>query len=374
MLNFINSLTCGSFFILAFIIAINPRRVNIAANKWLSFFLLSVGLVMIDAPLSTLGLYTKYPLILIIINFAVFLIAPTLYLSIVYFVTPAKIFHKKDLWHFLPALLITILSIPTLLSLSEASTNDRDAAEAINDIIANLVLVILPISIYWFLAYRKLMQHQRHIRLFSSSLENIDLAWLRNLLWGLAGMILIFMNEIINISPILARFSPILYGFSAYYLAYFALKQGEIFAEKPQEILEIKTLIEESEEPTIVKKQLLADEQLQVLKNTLIKLMEDGKPYLDSTLSLSKLAQQMQLSTHELSYLINEGFEGNFFSFINRYRVEESKRILMTPQYQHLSMVGIAFEAGFNSKTAFNTAFKKMVGVSPTEFQKLKDS
>ena len=94
MLNFINSLTCGSFFILAFIIAINPRRVNIAANKWLSFFLLSVGLVMIDAPLSTLGLYTKYPLILIIINFAVFLIAPTLYLSIVYFVTPAKIFHK----------------------------------------------------------------------------------------------------------------------------------------------------------------------------------------------------------------------------------------------------------------------------------------
>ena len=370
MLNFINVLTCGSFFILAFIIAINPRRVNIAANKWLSIFLLSIGFVMVDEPFSSLGLYTKYPYFIGIINFSVFLIAPTLYLSIVYFVTPARIFNKKDLWHFLPALSITLLSIPTFISPSEAQIRDIYAAVTIYDIIANLILIIIPLFIYWFLAYRKLMQHQRHIRLFSSSLENIDLAWLRYLLWGLAGMILIFLNEMLNFFPILARFSSILYGFSVYYLAYFTLKQDEIFAEKPQEILEIKTLIEESEESTVVKKQLLASDQLQVLKQTLVKLMEDRKPYLDSTLSLSKLAQLMQLSTHELSYLINEGFDDNFFSFVNRYRIEESKRILMAPQYQHLSMVGIAFEAGFNSKTAFNTAFKKTVGVSPTEFQK----
>jgi AraC-like DNA-binding protein len=77
----------------------------------------------------------------------------------------------------------------------------------------------------------------------------------------------------------------------------------------------------------------------------------------------------MQLSPHELSYLINVGFENNFYNFVNSYRVEESKTLLTSPKHQHLSMLGIAFEAGFNSKTAFYTAFKKMTGVSPTEFK-----
>jgi AraC-like DNA-binding protein len=75
----------------------------------------------------------------------------------------------------------------------------------------------------------------------------------------------------------------------------------------------------------------------------------------------------LQISIHELSYLINTSFNDNFFNSVNRYRIEESKRILTTPQYQHLSMVGLAFEA------AFNTAFKKMAGVSPTEFHKMKN-
>jgi AraC-like DNA-binding protein len=117
---------------------------------------------------------------------------------------------------------------------------------------------------------------------------------------------------------------------------------------------------------------LLNDEQLALLKEKLTHIMENDKPYLGSTLSLPKLTHKLHISTHELSYIINTGFTDNFFGFVNRYRVEESKRILTTPQYQHLSMVGIAFEAAFN--TAFNTAFKKMLGVSPTEFQKSKNT
>lgn len=77
----------------------------------------------------------------------------------------------------------------------------------------------------------------------------------------------------------------------------------------------------------------------------------------------------MGLSVHELSALINEGFGENFAQFVNRHRVEESKTLLLSEKCAHLSMVGIAFEAGFNSKTAFNTAFKKLVGVSPTAYR-----
>lgn len=86
-------------------------------------------------------------------------------------------------------------------------------------------------------------------------------------------------------------------------------------------------------------------------------------------LNLPNLARFMNLSVHEMSELINMGFDENFAQFINRYRVEESKRLLLSEKHAHLSMVGIAFEAGFNSKTAFNMAFKKMVGVSPTAYR-----
>jgi AraC-like DNA-binding protein len=253
---------------------------------------------------------------------------------------------------------------------ADIKIKDLEAPQTQSDLISGLILIILPLAIYWILSYKKLLAHQKNVRLFASNTEGVDLAWLRYFLWGLAAMLVAWFSELVWSLPIISYLSNLIYLASAFYLAYFALQQGEIFSEKPQEALDLKTIIEENEQTDAPRKQVLTNEQLTYLKGKLTNLMLIEKPYLDSTLSLPKLAQKLQISTHELSYLINTGFDDNFFNFVNRYRIEESKRILTTPQYQHLSMVGIAFEAGFNSKTAFNTAFKKMVGVSPTEFQK----
>ncbi|MBP9872856.1 MAG: AraC family transcriptional regulator [Haliscomenobacter sp.] len=97
--------------------------------------------------------------------------------------------------------------------------------------------------------------------------------------------------------------------------------------------------------------------------------MEKEKPYLENDLNLLKLADRLEVNLHTLSFVINEGFRENFAQYINRHRVEEAKKLLEDPGNDHFSMVGIAFTAGFNSKTAFNTAFKKMTGVSPTDFK-----
>lgn len=373
MLNFIATLTGGSFFLLAFIVAINSKRVNRVANRWLAVFLLCVAFVIIDEPLANAHFYTKFPIFIGLINLPVFALAPVLYLTVAYFVTPAKQFRRKDLGHFLLFFVMTLLSILILFVPSEQKIKDLETPNA-NDDTLGLTLIVLPLAIYWAFSYKKLLTHQKNVRLFSSSTETIDLAWLRYFLWGLAFMLLALLSDYIVVLPLRTYITSLIYLVSAFYLAYFALQQVEIFSTKSQETLDIKTVIEENERTDLPKKQLLNDEQLTTLKQTLTQLMQTEKPYLDSTLSLSKLAQMMHISTHELSYLINIGFDDNFSGFVNRYRVEESKRLLTTPQYQHLSMVGIAFEAGFNSKTAFNTAFKKLTAISPTEFQKLKDS
>ncbi len=98
--------------------------------------------------------------------------------------------------------------------------------------------------------------------------------------------------------------------------------------------------------------------------------MEKDKLFLDNGLNLSTVAEKLDISIHETSFLINDTAKGNFYSFINKYRIEEAKKLLVSSKIDELNILGIAFASGFNSKTAFNTAFKKWVGVSPTIYAK----
>ena len=96
--------------------------------------------------------------------------------------------------------------------------------------------------------------------------------------------------------------------------------------------------------------------------------METEKPFLDSQLTLSVLARQIGVNTTVLSYVINSGFEVNFNDFVNRYRIAEVKSRLDDGAAEKDNLLGIALDAGFNSKATFNRAFKKFTGVSPKEF------
>jgi AraC-like DNA-binding protein len=98
--------------------------------------------------------------------------------------------------------------------------------------------------------------------------------------------------------------------------------------------------------------------------------MEHDKLFLDNELGLPGIAEKLGISIHDTSYLINEVTGSNFYNFVNKYRVEEAKNLLASASLEKLNILGIAFAAGFNSKTAFNTAFKKWTGVSPSEYAK----
>ena len=97
--------------------------------------------------------------------------------------------------------------------------------------------------------------------------------------------------------------------------------------------------------------------------------MQKERPYLESELTLPKLADLLQVPPHHLSQVINESLGQNFFDFVNAHRVEEAQRLLRDPERSAYTVLAIAEEAGFNSKTAFNTAFKKVTGKTPTEFR-----
>ena len=102
--------------------------------------------------------------------------------------------------------------------------------------------------------------------------------------------------------------------------------------------------------------------------------MEEGALYLDANLSLKKLADHIDLHSNKLSWLLNEYVGKNFNEYVNGYRLEAFKTKALSPDYQHLTLLGIAYESGFNSKSVFNHFFKQSTGTTPRQWLKQKRS
>ncbi|MDW3652333.1 MAG: helix-turn-helix domain-containing protein [Bacteroidia bacterium] len=122
------------------------------------------------------------------------------------------------------------------------------------------------------------------------------------------------------------------------------------------------------------KKALLDESQAKHFTELLLKYIETDRPYLDPDLSLRSLAEQLSIHPNQLSWLLNEHLDKNFNDFINHYRVETFKSLLLDPKNSAITIMGLAFESGFNSKTTFNTFFKKETGMTPRQFQKFQQA
>jgi AraC-like DNA-binding protein len=107
-------------------------------------------------------------------------------------------------------------------------------------------------------------------------------------------------------------------------------------------------------------------------RDKLLVLMVAEQPWLEPELTLAELAQRLRLHPAQLSKIINLGCGQNFNDFVNRYRVEEAQRKLADPRFAHYSLVGVALESGFNSKSTFNRVFKKLTGQVPGELVRPK--
>ena len=151
-----------------------------------------------------------------------------------------------------------------------------------------------------------------------------------------------------------------------YFLGYYGIKQKPILSND-NPISQIETA--PTQKPKYATSSL-KDGEKEILIQRLTKSMEKEKPYLNENLTLKELADKLETSPNNLSQIINERFSKNFYEFINEYRINEVKSLLIDPEYSHYSMLGIAFECGFNSKSTFNSVFKQFTGKTPSEFKK----
>jgi len=359
-------LATGGALLLSFLLFTNPKNNNINANRWLGAFVGTIAFAMLEIFLHNLNLHRNHPAILDLIEASRFLSAPALYLSVSFFTSVNKKDESGILWHFVLFLVLVLFLLPHMLTGENFKFSNQLTAE----IVFALFRAALPLQtiLYWYWSYRKLRYHQQNTKQIASSIEEVDLSWLKYFLLVLAAVVLIWLNlAVFNFAPLFG-FTPLLYLLSVYFLAYFALKQKEIYPFAKPALKELEIVISSNTHMKAEKQKRLTESQTKFLNEKLENLMQSEKVYLNNELSLPVLAQKMEISIHELSYLINDVHGENFFSFVNKYRIEEAKCLLLSDKYEKLNILGIAYQAGFNSKTTFNTVFKKSTGQSPSKY------
>ena len=372
LLNIINYFCVGSSLLLAFLLIANPQKVNKKANRWFGVFILCIFWLLFGDALIEKKVFPTNEYWVLAMNFPNFILAPIFYLSVTYYINPTKKWRSKDLLLFPFAFFIIGLNIFVKLMRNPGETDEEFFPPWF--LIAFGIVFSLQLIPYFYLSYRKIIKHQKNIRLFSSTLENVDLKWLEYMIIGSLVMAAFWIANIL-LQPTVAGIylnimSNSIYLLGFFFIGYHSVKQKEIYPYNEEEKEGLEEIIIETDTPAENRKKLLPDEKLEEAKTELAHLMEKEKPFFDCELSLVKLAHQMNTSTHILSYVINNGFDENFYQFVNRYRVEEAKKLILNPKMSHFNLIGIAYEVGFNSKTVFNTTFKKYTELTPTEFKK----
>lgn len=278
---------------------------------------------------------------------------------------------KTDLWYFLPFALYATYFTHDWLMLDynvqiAALQGDSIASSSLLDRVLHTGREVFRF-IFGIVCLIELHKYQKHIKNEVAELESVDLTWLKVLV---VGFLVIRINAIFVALAIIfsyeigVKIDHEVLGLSSNY-AVLLLVTGLIFYSAGH-----STLFKGIDRKLDLEKSKLEEqydvEEIQAIEQ----YMEQKKPYLNHLLTLENLANQLSLSPRYLSTLINRHFQKNFFEFVNYYRIEESKALLISVSNQKTTMLDIMDRAGFNSKATFNTFFKKLVGETPTQFRK----
>jgi len=242
-------------------------------------------------------------------------------------------------------------------------------------------MIVLSISIslsgvlYVLWSNVLLRRHKLNILNQFSDIEKVDLKWLQLLTWGMGGIwiIVIFSEGGLEIFLALIVF--------IFMIAFFGIRQGTIFsvintnneAEVEKEDLKNRGIPEVDSSKDVILKTKYAKSGLKKsvsdrLYLQLKELMITESIFQKAELSIGELANQLNVHPNYLSQVINEREEKNFYEFVNSYRVEEFKRLIAIPENQKLTLLSLAYDCGFNSKSSFNRYFKKASGQTPSQY------
>lgn len=324
----------------------------------LGFYYLNYSNTLFDYP-NLLGVQLPFPLLQGVLLY--------FYVSTVTDQAP------KNKWipflHLMPALLAYCYMIPFYLLPAKEKIEifKQEGGEEYAVFMAILMgAVFLSGVVYVIWCSFLLKKHKKNIRTQFSDIEEINLSWLQFLVYGLGLVwaLVIISQEDLLIYQAVAVF-VILIGF-------FGIQQKNIFnkfTENNRKLPDEKAkILPETNPKEKYQNSGLTDAETHFQK--LNSLMIEGEFFKNSALSLSELANELDLHPNYISQIINDNGGQSFYDYVNTFRVNEFKKLIALPENQKYTLMALAYECGFNSKSSFNRYFKKITGKTPSQYAK----
>ncbi len=360
---------------------LSMRSANYLSNVLLAMFLI-VSAIDSDAIFLGSYIYPNYPALGMFLSSLVFFKMPLLYLYLVSVTFSDFKLKWKHLWHGLLFLVVSIVFIPRFYAvgtegqleyLLSQTVSDRHFEVQFTYIILHLqLLVYLILSFVLVNKYRKLL------------LENYSNASLFNYKW------LFQLVFIISFEAVMASLKNLFMFFGtkdAYfysmlitslvaltYIVWLVLKtmrHPELFRGIDSKLQLVTKMVENKNNPdeSIIPETDDLDAQKEIIEK-LENHMKVNEPFMDSSLSVYDLAKQINVPSRDLSIAINHNLNKHFFDYVNEYRIKKAMEIFKNTNDDKLTVLEVLYEVGFNSKSSFNTAFKKFTGTTPSEFKR----
>ncbi len=374
------------------------KRIGSTANKVLAASMVVYSVYIASAVYYGRSLFLEYPHLIGTTEPVVFLFGPLIYLYTRIVSSGESTFRTKYWLHFLPFFVYTLylvpiflMEVPAKIELVEQVIRDEGPLDLA---IANQLKFVHGIT-YVVMTFLVLRRHEVRIRNQFSDIEKINLHWLRNLMIGTIAvwMIATGLNvlDLLGLSAINEeQMVTLAISVLIYAIGYLGLRQPEILGraallpsplDPTVEAVDLQRANTTSSDVRSVAQDTamastqyvrsgLSEQDAEHYVASLLAFMEEEQPYLRGDLTLGDLADKLSISAHNLSEVINTRLEKNFYDFVNGYRVQEVQRKLTNPSHKHFTIMALAYDAGFNSKSAFNSFFKKSTGMTPSEYRK----
>ena len=315
------------------------------------------------------GFYKKNPKLIVIGSSLMLLEGPLLYIYTLLATNKIKKLRLKHTLHSIPFLLFTVYFAHKVYNLRRTDLYEA-ISSLFNDnnnimVMAFGILNHFHLIIYLALSIILLRNYTKQLSNNYSFTEGINLRWLKNLIFGITAIAVLIVVGLIfsDIFPLITHYVKGSFIFSAFallpfYMSFYVLTQKLTYAESDVNL-----------ESTKYESSGLSKEASRKIALQLSEYMELEKPFLDSKLSIKELSGVLKLHTKQLSQVINENFEQNFFNYINNHRVEEFKRRLVDSENDNFTLIAVAYDCGFNTKSSFNSIFKKVTGMTPSTYK-----
>ncbi|MCY7310146.1 MAG: AraC family transcriptional regulator [Chitinophagaceae bacterium] len=367
------------------------------SDKWLSIFLILCILYIAPWMIGFGGWYDEQPYrdILFYVPFQhLYFIGPVIFFYVQSLLNPSFRFGKKEWLHLLPGLLYLLFSVVMVVTdklilkkyffLANGADPDFDTWYQLTGF-ASMVLYFI-LSIRYYSLYKKLI-----VQVISYA-DVVMFRWIKSFLLSFLFILIVRLGFTISELIIQQTYSSTWWYFLAFAIIFYYIAitgyansietkiafrhnlpgyRSALLLNYQPPMFQRPVTTEDAEVieiESVANNQAIPDETLNEWKAKLLNLMQAKNVYEDPELSLAQVAKQLQSNPSLISKMVNQGFGLNFNDFVNQFRIEAVKTLLENGEHKKQTLLGIAFDCGFNSKATFNRAFKKFTGQSPKEW------